>query len=278
MLGKLFASEIKQTYKPMVTVTAILVLSTLLSNLETSIMRWAGVSSDNIIGIIINTLMGLIFTGSVFAVVIVGFVFLISCFYKSMYSERGYLTHTLPTGSNMTFSVKYIVAVLWMAVAAVIIGTCCLFRAVNMTEETFGEFFGRIGNIMDIWQPALRGLVFVGNSTAGTVVRFAGLAFFGIMSSFLFFFTAITLGQLSNEHKVGCAVGAGVVLYMIQQVLGFVAMIVVMAGQMGNVPDLAGGIDVINRAVLTGLIIIFVLMAAEYAVDMYIVKKHLNLQ
>jgi hypothetical protein len=278
MLGKLFVSEIKQTYKPMATVAAILVLSTLLANLETSVMRWFNVASDNVVGSIINALMGLIFFGSVFAVVIVGFVFLIGGFYKSMYSERGYLTHTLPVSSNMTFSVKFIVATLWMVVAAVVIVVCCLFRGTIITGEGIGEFLSRIGEFFKMELPVISDLVFFGKTAGGTVVKFAGMAFFGILSSFLFFFTAITLGQLSNEHKVGCAIGAGVGLYMIQQLLGFIVIIVFMVGQLSKVVDLPGEIEIINRAAVAGMILYLVFLVAEYAVDMYIVKRHLNLQ
>ncbi len=276
MLGKLFVSEIKQTYKPMATTAAILVLSTLLANLETNVMRWLNVTSDNVVGIIISALMGMIFVGSVFAVVIVGFVFLIGGFYKSMYSERGYLTHTLPVSSNMTFSVKFIVATLWMVVAAVVIIACCVFRGVSSTGESVGEFFSRLEVYFRI--EGLSDLVFFGKTVGGTIAKFAGLALLGILSSFLFFFTAITLGQLSNEHKVGCAIGAGVGLYMIQQLIGFIFTILLIVGQVSKAADLSGSIKVLNGAVVTGLILYIVFMVAEYAVDMYIVKKHLNLQ
>ena len=260
----------------MATTAAILVLSTLLANLETNVMRWLNVTSDSVVSIIISALMGMIFVGSVFAVVIVGFVFLIGGFYKSMYSERGYLTHTLPVSSNMTFSVKFIVATLWMVVAAVVIIACCVFRGVNFTGESVGEFFSRLEVYFRI--EGLPDLVFFGKTVGGTIAKFAGLALLGILSSLLFFFTAITLGQLSNEHKVGCAIGAGVGLYMIQQLIGFIVTIVLIVGQLSKAVDLTGSIEVLNGAAVAGLILYIVFMVAEYAVDMYIVKKHLNLQ
>ncbi|MCR5823666.1 MAG: hypothetical protein K6G60_04450 [Lachnospiraceae bacterium] len=278
MLGKLFVSEIKQTYKPMAITGAVLVLSTLLANLESNIMKWMNVASDNILGSIITGMMNMLFVFSVIAVLIVGFVFLIIGFYKSMYSERGYLTHTLPVSSVTTFNVKLLVAVLWMAAAAVVIVSCFLFRALNITGESLGEFIGRLQMIFRITDPEFKGILFIGKSLGGTVVRFSILGLLGILGSFLFYFTAITIGQLSNEHKVGCAIGAGVVLYMIQQMLGFVVMIVCFIGYLAKDAVITNEIAILNRGAIATIIVYTLFMAVQYVVDLYIVKNRLNLQ
>ena len=177
----------------------------------------------------------------------------------------------------MIFNVKVIVAVLWMFVATALVFACLLSRAVNITGESIGAFFSRVAGLYPVQGIKLSDFWFIGNSVGGTVVIFTLLALLGIMGSLLFFFTVITIGQLSHEHKIGSAVGAGIGLYAIQQISVFMILIALYV-PLRRSGDLITLVGIANRAYLAGLIVYILLMAAEYAADMIIVKKHLNLQ
>lgn len=278
MLGKLLKSEFEQTYKPMV----LMYLITAGIALITCITSYS-VPSDyqlNTFGKIITTILDLSFFLSLGAVVFV--CFLVSCFnfFKSMYSERGYLTHTIPVKTTTTFTVKFIVAIIWVAAAFLVTIICitaagCVNGHINPYDlwvELSRDWkylieFERIGDFI-LFRPTL----------GGTIAEFFFLIIFGIAHSLLFIFTALTIGQLSNNHKIGCAIGAGVGLYFIGQVFGSILTVSKILPLTTNHLDTLTPMNDINTVMIILFVFLLLFMVLEYVVNMFIVKKHINLQ
>lgn len=278
MLGKLFAYEINQTYKPIIIANAILIGSTLLSNLETNLFLWLNVSRDNIFFIISFTLLGFVFVGSIISVAAVCIVFLSLNFYRSMYAERGYLTHTLPVDSGKSFNVKVVVSTLWMFVSTAIIFICFLLRCVNIRKESFSEFFKHIADIYIPQDINISKLFFIGDSAVKTVVIFAVLALLGIVGTFLFFFSAMTIGQLSYKNKKGSAILIGIGLFVIQQLIEIGIILIFLFSQSNDYVDFNTMAGIVNKVAAVSISFYILFMAAEYVIDMFIIRKRLNLQ
>lgn len=278
MLGKLIIHEIKQTYKPVSIVILILIGSTLLSNLETNICMGLDVSGNNPLVVFFSTLLGFVFGGASIAVATVSFVFLCLNFYKSMFAERGYLTHTLPVCGSMTFNVKWIVATIWMLVSVAVIVICWLLRAVNITKESFEEFFSRLSALYLPQDIDLSELLFIGRSVSGTVTIFALLALLGIAGTFLFFFSSMTMGQISNKNKIGRAIGTGIVLFIIQQLISSGILAIFLLGTINSFTDFSMLAGVVNKIFVTSILFYILIMVVEYVIDILIIRKHLNLQ
>lgn len=100
MLGKVMKYEWISTGRILVLLHLVLAVFTVIGNLELRIMN----GSDSVIpentralieGITMTVYVLIVFTAFVGTT-----VYLIVRFYKSMYTDEGYLTHTLPVGTH----------------------------------------------------------------------------------------------------------------------------------------------------------------------------------
>ncbi len=115
MLGKLFKYEFKNTAKVMLTIYGVLLFTTILASV--SFFSTTLVEDNETLLPLLSLLTAAVTTlyiFSVFALFTVSYVYLCIHFYKTMYSEQGYLTHTLPVKPITLFNVKLATSFLWL--------------------------------------------------------------------------------------------------------------------------------------------------------------------
>lgn len=140
----------------------------------------------------------------VLAVVIITLFLIMSYFNKSMYTDQGYLTFTLPVKSRDVLASKIIVSFVWMVLSyAIMIGS--LFLMVYFAKEKLGEEFGyEIGEIVDMIRtisgsgglPALSNIIKI-------VVGILIYGFVSIMIIVATSFFSITLSNVRGFNKMG---------------------------------------------------------------------------
>lgn len=274
MLGKLFKYEFDRTWKVMVIIFAIASGIAIINCINISGVFADSLSVDEAGGILIfSVVLFSVFAMTVFASIFVGYIYSCWSFYKSMYSEQGYLTHTLPVDPAATIFVKLIVAFVWFMGNVLVVAISILAFACSGANMTPAEALARIS---EEWQKLVvtideNAMEMIGHGAEYVITIVVLMALFSILRSYMFVFTSFTIGQLSNNHKVGSAVLAGFGLSIINRVVS--ATITV--NRFNILTDFS---DMINSTMWISLVYTVVSLIVMYVVNVYLVKHKLNLQ
>lgn len=206
MLGKLFKHEWKRLYKLECLLLIIMAVFTAIEAIMfftpmTDFLRLDTVDrmTEPIMGFWI-----MIFTTSIIAcvIVIIGVTYgnLISIgmnFEKTMYSDEGYLTHTLPVTPHQLLVSKLLVGGLWTLIVEFAMCLCIFALVVSL-------FASCDTNIIAEIQEELSDMDF-SRVDMGVIIHY--IAAYGVMlfggpfSGIATLFGALTIGQLSKKHK-----------------------------------------------------------------------------
>lgn len=277
MLRKLFKYEFKNTAKLMLTIYGIFIVSTLISTigLSTDAMQ-ADVESMPLVFQLLFFAVMMLYVLSMFALFLVTFVYVCIHFYKTMYSDQGYLTHTLPVKPMTLFNVKLTTAWGWM------MGSMALFVLsifIMMLGATKGELITANLDIPIALISEQFELVF-GMKIVPFIFMMIVLMAFSCVSYLLMVYASISIGQLFNQHKIVMAIVAGIVIYIIEQIAGSIVLLLT-----GNsffntylYADTVTVSEIIFSAPMIASMVLSVLFTiAFYIICVVIQKRHLNL-
>lgn len=297
MLGKLFKNEFSKTWKIAVLsfgcAVLMCILVAILLTVEGSIGSNATLSAqgDSIFkGVLrVISILGII---SIVTIPIAFFVYLCIHFFKTMYSSQGYLTHTLPASPVASFNVKLLVSVIWMLAGIALLTLTVLIIGFICSGASFAELFGR--EAREAIAEGLRminiELELILGITVGGIVWIIVLSIvISVFSGFLFIFTALTIGQLSNNHKIGLSIGVGIGINFAQKIIGGIFAVIITVKSLGpnsgiiispmgnsasgfDASGFFGGVLWASFGLAIGICVI------EYVIDVLIVRKHLNLE
>lgn len=294
MLGKLMKYEWKNTWKAgtlmllgmfIVTVIGCIVLQMpgvaefLDSNDINGAQTWLMISSFVAI-LILYVIMLLASTWGML-------IFLGIRFYRSMYTDEGYLSHTLPVTANQLFLSKVLVSGAWYLFITIGIGISVLALLLSMMTGLFNisELSGALtqynGNVWEFLSEAFYELGRVYEEQMGISLLHYGITLLvtyvaGPFITLVTLFGALTIGQLSSRHKglMGILVYAGVTI--LSSILGSTVQSAFMFGT--NVLSSSNGISVsANSAYDINVITSLLIAAIMYGVSYYIMNRKLNL-
>ena len=287
MLGKLIKYEWKSVYKIgcilLLTILAVTLLGSIMLRMPFVTDVFAatggnGYASDQQMFI---TLFGMTISFVLYILLLVGTVYGIVIylgvhFYKTMYTDEGYLTHTLPVTPHQILISKILVGGLWQ----IIINVTMVLSVVVLATVFGGTVFQSSHtdmSMLDVWKEiwdGFTGLQYFLTEGAfshyiiGMILLMIITPFTGIMTMF----GAFTVGQTSSKHKVMMGILCYVGLFFITNILkGMVQMLIAIALQ-----DTDGNTFLVvqNDAMLIVSLIIGIVM---YFVSHLIISRHLNL-
>ena len=215
MLGKLMKHEWKNIYKVgcmmlliIMTVTAIgcivlqLPATTALFDAETNLsdMQRLGWSMMGTLSLLVYVFM---LVGATYGM----FIFLGLRFYRTMYTDQGYLTNTLPVTSNQLLASKILVSGIWYMVIeiAVIVSVVALIASLLnglLAEELASEGFRSIWDVLVYAFAELEPFYAeIGLDLVRYGITFLIVMLIGPFATMTVLFGSLTLGQLSKKHK-----------------------------------------------------------------------------
>lgn len=293
MLGKLFKYEWKGFRFPLLIMLIVLVGTTALAcGVILSIKpgyeeAFRGFSMTSLILSIFIYYFGII--GCSLGIVIVIAV----RFYKTCYSDNGYLTHTLPVSTQKILTAKIIssfIAVMLVTLAA----TATVFIILNvglnhilyisMAEDGYKhihdinearrEFFEEFSSIFGSFKEFV-GISF-GGYTVYMIVYYIVIAFTNVVTVL----GCVSLGQLYAKHRIIGAIAAYFVVQFIMQVFMRFATLPIYGRMTGNTGShekytLFG----IMLPTMILLLLLYVIMAVVmYFINLHMMTKKLNLE
>lgn len=208
-------------------------------------------------------------------------------FYRSMYTDEGYLSHTLPVTANQLFLSKVLVSGVWYLFITIGIGISVVALIVSLMTGllNIGELSSVLtqynGNIWEFLADAFYELGRTYEEEMGINLLHYGITLLltyvaGPFIAMVTLFGALTIGQLSSKHKgfMGILAYAGVTI--LSSIIGSTVQSAFMFGT--NVMSSQSGISVsANSAYDINVITSLLLAAIMYGVSYYIMNKKLNL-
>lgn len=259
MLGKLLKYEWKSTWKLLVPANLLIIVMTILACIT---VRLDVFDTDNE-GIMFSVVVILLtYVGSMIVVMVGSAIYLIYRFYTSTYGDQGYLLHTLPVDKHHIVIAKVLVSTAW-----IITSSCLIYISVLLLFNEEGDIFTQIiDNVKSTvrWSgtESVNAFAVIMTLIASVVVMFARI---------LKVTACISLGQLSNNHKLLSAFGFYFLIYIVQQIMNGIYYVI-----LGYINTITGNWYYGRSwefSLLTGLIYSVVF----YLITWYTMEKKLNL-
>lgn len=277
MLGKLFKYEFKSTAKVMFIIYGILMITTVLASSSFSLEAMEGSNISELPPIIEFFFVSAIslYVLSIFALFVVSYVYLCIHFYRTMYSEQGYLTHTLPVKPVALFNVKLITSLVWMLLTGLLfaLSVFSLLIGVSHGELLDFEVIAQIQFSLEHEFVPIFGMPF-----GQFVLYIVFLSILSCLSYLLMVFASISIGQLFTGHKIAGAFAAGIVLYVIQQTIGTIIMLAFGLSTFTYYEKIQTFADILlTPPMIVSLIVSILFTIAFYIVCIVMQTRHLNL-
>ena len=214
-------------------------------------------------------------------------IFLGIRFYRSMYTDEGYLSHTLPVTANQLFLSKVLVSGVWYLFITIGIGISVVALIVSLMTGllNIGELSSVLtqynGNIWEFLADAFYELGRTYEEEMGINLLHYGITLLltyvaGPFITMVTLFGALTIGQLSSKHKGLLGILAYAGLTILSSIIGSTVQSAFMFG--ANVANSASGITVsTNSAYDINVITSLLIAAIMYGVSYYIMNRKLNL-
>ncbi len=194
-------------------------------------------------------------------------IYFVIYFYKSLYSNRGYITHTLPVTTNEKLISKIITSFILEMLTFLV---CFLSVMIILYDKnTFEEIFNAL-TAGDAQFKAMFGMD-VGAFLLFTLI----LLIISMFTQLLMFYASVSIGQIFQNHKVLGSIAGYMILNFANQIVSTVLMMIL------------GVTDILSETAPTGESILAVygisgclclLQAAVfYIICYYFMEKKLNL-
>ncbi len=217
MLGKLMKYEWKATWKLLVPANALILAMTLLAWCMIKMLDHSG---DRMVFMAVMVTMTYVL--SMFAVSIGTGIFLIYRFYTSTYGDQGYLLHTLPVDTHHIIIAKVLVSAAWELITIMSIYASVLFLFASISEFLETMMYGLKRTIESMGAERI---------TVFTVIMTLIAFLFSLLAKVLKVGACISLGQLAPNHKLLLSFAWYAGIYVIEQILQAVYLVVVFAFQ-----------------------------------------------
>ncbi len=272
MLRKLIKHEFRATARIMLPMYLVLLITAVGSNLAGREMLDSRFDALNVLGVLVVMAFGF----AVFGALVMSFVLMIQRFYKNLLQDEGYLMFTLPVSVHQHIWAKVIVSAVWF------IATVLAVIGASLIVAYQGGFLRQFFAFLDIFFKGFQKLK-ISEALNGTAVlaELAILMFLCLVAFSLQFYAALAAGHSQASHKMIWSV---VCFFGFQFVLQFGgAMLMIGLDRLNIFDSLFFNWDpepivAIHVALLMSIGFTVLYGAIFYAVTVFCLKKHLNLE
>lgn len=227
----------------------------------------------------LSTVGGLLLIGSILALVVyaVGsLIFLLFRFYKSRYTDEGYLTFTLPVTNHQILLSSLLIILAWSAITITVV-FFGLAMIILMGTTTSGLINTELLQDLRVIADAIS-TIMTGQTKAQAITILAGVSIVvSFLMSTMLMVTAITIGSIAaKKHKVLASIAAYYIINMgVSLITSLVSIpIMINSANASSLSELASGtIGLLSFQVGLELVII----VAGYFVTAHLMKKKLDL-
>jgi len=270
MTGKMIKYELKQM-RPVLLISFIALFFVTIVGFMVGVLPILIFGGKNIgTGIWSTVMTGISFLAYAFILLVIAIgmdIFIGFRFYKSMYSSKGYFTHTLPLKTNELILGKTIPAILVQILVdlMVIISAVIIFLGYYVAKEGLENAIYNVTSLIQIFA----GRYF----HTGFGIILAAIIL-GIFAAFILLLCA-SLGQLFNSYRILMVVVSFIAINRIIAAVEWFINAVVMEGVKADLYRRGTG-TMINLIFVA--IVNIILLIASYMLNYYIISEKLNLE
>lgn len=292
MLGKLIRHEWKNTYKFGCLMLALMAGFTLLGALAFQMPMWREMSAQlnqldngsNIARILLNILSItlLVIYGFVLVGISIGTIIYLGVhFYKTMFTDQGYLTHTLPVMPGQILFSKVLVGGIWQLIVALTTGISItilvvsamisMFSSLPELEQVMGEVYRELPTLTH----EIEQLLGINFSVYGLVAVLTGILY--PFFQMIIVYAAFAIGQLFTKVKVVMSILSYAAIMMVLNLIqstGRTLLSLVSVYDMDTVGSMSW---LFGFSIYFNLIIYVAVGAGLYWLTYYIMTHKLNL-
>ncbi len=233
MLSKLFRHEWKSTWKLPVFLIILMMIMTVVGIFSfSSIPEVIERNSQGELGDVTSAMMTfsaiasfLLYLAVIIAANFGTVIYFAIRFYKNLYTDEGYLMHTLPVTPTQLIWSKFFVAAIWQVLVSLAmfasISVLIICIALMNADVSLGELAQSITSFFSEFSEAILSMYHI--SFSSYLVWLIILSITGILQSVFCIYAAISIGQCAKKHKiaasVGCYVGFCIINNIISQLL-----------------------------------------------------------
>ncbi|GFI23721.1 hypothetical protein IMSAGC011_02511 [Lachnospiraceae bacterium] len=206
-------------------------------------------------------------------------------FYKTCYTDQGYLTHTLPVSTKQLLNTKIFAAVIANLMMVLAIGFSILIiiqmglhHAFSfMPEFTYDEFYTMC---VEGFSYAFRDFEEELGISFGLYITYL-IAYFiiGLIANIVTVFGCVSLGQLFTKHRIVGAIAAYFIVQFILQILGYFTAIPMYSRMLkGTYMEDATVFGVMSPTMNLTLLTVVIVAIIMYFINLHMMTKKLNLE
>lgn len=206
-------------------------------------------------------------------------------FYKTCYTDQGYLTHTLPVTAKQIFNAKAIMAMLMYLIILVgIVATLFLIAGVAIThiaDVSSYEASTILNEFLDLWSEQSEEFrKEMGFGFGWYIVLLVIYMLIACATNIIICLGCVSLGQLYAKHRVVGAIAAYFVVQVVEQIAGYLCSLpiyskIIQADQYGEELTMSG---TFSPTMLLTLAVQIILAVAMYFANLHMMTKQLNLE
>lgn len=279
MLGKLLKHEWKAVWKVPTLLIGILMLAGLIAGLTFSMPIW----DSDWVGLPMSGVMLIMTFFFALSGVNIGItIYLGVRYYKSMFTDEGYLTHTLPVSARELFLSKVITMSAWnlIAVAGILVslmlfGGMALLSLRSALGDFSREIFRALAELPGLMsEPEMQGF-------QGFCASLVLMCLLSCFSGTMMLIGAITLGQMVRKHRILGAIGAYFGINGVVQVINTVVLMPLMFNSMNSYSyrwDMDSPFPIFTGFYTVLSLVFFAVAIGLYFLCEYLIKRQLELE
>lgn len=277
MLGKLIKQEWRSTWKVPTLLIGILFLATILLSLSVGVPAWKLERVEmSYTALLLILLCYAVWIGCTWGVIL----YLTIRYYKSMYTDEGYLTHTLPVTTNQLLVSKALNFWIWnlLTTAAITISVCAFVAVVSVLES------GDLSFVVEIMDGCKELCHAINSSAYALPWQFFLISLLVCMvvtslSGVLMIIGSVNIGQLWARHRVAGAVLVYIGIYLVQQfVLQILISNVMFAYMIRGIQTTSAAVTTVNKIAWIVTVDSILFAVALYIASYFILKKRVNVE
>ncbi len=206
-------------------------------------------------------------------------------FYKSCYTDNGYLTHTLPVktttllaGKVIMSAICYLLMFVWIGITVVIIGGAAFVHIVNLSGISFSEASSQLFPLLSTIADEFRDVY--GTSLASFAAYFIVVAIISAIACTIIVLGCVSLGQLYAKHRIVGAIIAYFGVQIVQQIVSYISSLPIYS-RMLSTETISANITLssaVTPSSIVFLVFSVVLAVAMYFINLHMMTKRLNLE
>lgn len=279
MLRKLIKHEWLSTWKVPTILCIYLGILTILGCISFLSPIW---KTDGYIISIVAVLSLVLYILSLFAISITIFVYFIVRFYRNMYTNEGYLTHTLPVKPCDHILAKGLIYFIWILITLIAMFSSVALLIITAVSSVDGDIMYIIWDALNEVSLAELGELWhktFGMSLGAYLFIMIVTSIISLIYPILMIYTSISIGQLFNKHKVLASFVAYAAINFVIQIISSIIQIptykLALDSTFADSSSLSG---VFSYSTISSLILSTILTIVFAFVTEYITRKKLNLE